>query len=47
MSDGFYFAQLTDVHVGEGLNPQEAARNMRWGAVRAGGVSSPECVRGP
>ena len=30
MSDGFYFAQLTDVHIGEGLNPKEAARNMRW-----------------
>ena len=30
MNDGFYFAQLTDVHIGKGLNPEEAARNMRW-----------------
>jgi 3',5'-cyclic AMP phosphodiesterase CpdA len=30
MENGFYFAQLTDVHVGEGLNPKEAARNLRW-----------------
>jgi 3',5'-cyclic-AMP phosphodiesterase len=27
---GFYFAQLTDVHLGEGLNPREARRNLRW-----------------
>ncbi|MCD6507271.1 metallophosphoesterase [Candidatus Poribacteria bacterium] len=26
----FYFAQLTDIHVGEGLNPKEAAWNLRW-----------------
>lgn len=26
----FYFAQLTDIHVGEGLNPKEATFNLRW-----------------
>ena len=26
----FYFAQLTDIHIGGGLNPKEAAENLRW-----------------
>lgn len=26
----FYFAQLTDIHVGQSLNPQEAAANLLW-----------------
>ncbi len=29
-SKPFYFAQLTDIHIGEGLNPIEAAANLRW-----------------
>ena len=26
----FYFAQLTDIHVGQSLNPIEAAANLKW-----------------
>ena len=26
----FYFAQLTDIHIGQGLNPTEAAANLAW-----------------
>ena len=26
----FYFAQITDLHLGKGLNPKEAAHNLRW-----------------
>ncbi len=28
--DEFYFAQLTDIHIGQGLNPTEAAANLTW-----------------
>jgi len=24
------FAQITDIHIGGGLNPREAAHNLRW-----------------
>ena len=26
----FYFAQLTDLHISQGLNPKEAAMNLTW-----------------
>lgn len=26
----FYFAQLTDLHLGEGLNPKKAEENLQW-----------------
>ena len=26
----FYFAQLTDIHIGQSLNPTEAAANLKW-----------------
>jgi 3',5'-cyclic AMP phosphodiesterase CpdA len=26
----FYSAQLTDIHIGQGLNPTEAAANLAW-----------------
>ena len=29
-NNDFYFAQLTDIHVGQGLNPIEAANNLKW-----------------
>ncbi len=30
MDNEFYFAQLTDIHVGQGLNPIEAVENLKW-----------------
>ena len=45
MAEGFYFAQLTDIHVGEGLNPKEAAQNLLWALEELETLSSkPELI---
>lgn len=36
---GVVFAQLTDIHVGEGLNPQEAVRNLQWALQEINGFT--------
>ena len=36
---GFYIAQLTDIHLGEGLNPKEARRNLRWALAEIASLS--------
>ena len=35
----FYFAQITDLHVGgQGFNPQEADCNLQWALEEIGGL---------
>jgi len=42
---GFYFAQLTDLHIGQSLNPKEAAANLTWALEELESLSpKPEAV---
>jgi 3',5'-cyclic-AMP phosphodiesterase len=42
---GFYIAQLTDIHLGDGLNPKEAKRNLLWALEEITSLSSvPELI---
>lgn len=41
----FYFAQLTDIHIGQGLNPEEAAKNLTWALAELESLSlKPEII---